>query len=336
VLAFERINLDSLDWEREGRNYPGRTIFQTPAWISFVAKTQNAEPVIAALRDGRETLGYFTGLIVRKFGVRILGSPFPGWTTSYMGLCLSSDVSQRRAVEALIGFAFQELRCVHFEIMDRNLSLDELRGLGLEHRIVTGFQIDLAQSEDALFARMSAACRRCIRKAEKNGIFIEEAHDIAFAEEYYAQLRDVFAKQSLVPPYSVGRVRELISSVHPTGMLLLLRARDSNGRCIASGIFPAMNDDMYFWGGASWRQDQPFRPNELIQWYAIKYWKQRGIRRYDMGGGGEYKRKYGGCEIAIPWFRKSKYNSISSLRDFARRFVKTRQLILGKWQNSSV
>src|SRR4029077_20026021 len=128
-------------------------------------KTQSAEPVVARLRNGEQTLGYFVGLIVRKFGLRILGSPFPGWTTSYMGLCLSPGTSRRLAVEALIHFAFQELRCVHLEIMDRNLYLDELSGLGMDHRLVKGFEIDLSQSEDLLFSRMSSACRRCIRKA---------------------------------------------------------------------------------------------------------------------------------------------------------------------------
>src|SRR5919197_146454 len=105
-------------------------------------------------------------------------------------------------------------------------------------------------------------------------------------------------------------------------MLLLLRARDATGRCIATGIFPAMNEMMYFWGGASWRDAQPLRPNELVQWYAVNYWKKRGIRRYDMGGGGEYKKKYGGTEIAVPWFRKSKYDTISSLRNLGQKVVK--------------
>jgi CelD/BcsL family acetyltransferase involved in cellulose biosynthesis len=334
MITFEKTFIDSR-WAEELEAFPDRTIFQTPAWLSFVAKTQNAEPVVAFLREGANTLGFFSGLIVHKFGLRILGSPFPGWTTSYMGLCLSPGISRRKAIEALMRFIFGELRCIHFEIFDRNLTLEELSGLNLGHRIVTGFELDLTQSEDALFSRMSSACRRCIRKAEKSAVSIEEAHDTGFADEYYSQLQDVFAKQSLVPSYGVDRVRELIRWIHPTGMLLLLRARDDNGRCIATGIFPAMNQTMYFWGGASWRQDQPLRPNELIQWYAINYWKQRGISRYDMGGGGEYKRKYGGSEIAVPWFRKSKYQSISSLRDVAQKFVKTRQSLLGKWQSAA-
>jgi hypothetical protein len=78
-----------------------------------------------------------------------------------------------------------------------------------------------------------------------------------------------------------------------------------------------MNGVMYFWGGASWRHHQLLRPNKAIQWYAMKIGKQKGLRTYDVGGGGEYKRKYGGSEIEVPWFRKSKYPWIRYLHDMA-------------------
>lgn len=332
MLKFERVDMDPGTWSAEIAKCPEHTVFQTHQWLSFVAKTQHAEPVIAALKEGQQIVGYFAGLIVRKFGLRILGSPLAGWTTSYMGLCLTAPTPRRMAVEALIRFAFEDLRCVHFEFMDRSLTLDDLNSLGFGHRIFAGFEVDLTQTEKQLLAKMSDSCRWSIRKAEKQKVFIEEAHDLKFADDYYAQLEDVFAKQSLVPTYGVERVRELIREVHPTGMLLLLRARNPEGRCIATGIFAATNRIAYFWGGASWRHYQSLRPNELIQWYAMKYWKGRGIRSYDMGGSGEYKRKYGGVEIYVPWVRKSKYRSLSHMRDIAQQLVRSRQRLSGKWK----
>jgi hypothetical protein len=304
------------------------TIYQTPAWLTFLSRTQHGELVVGALKEGQETIGLFTGLIVRKSGFRILGSPFPGWSTDYMGFALSDGTDRRQAIQALIDFAFQELGCVHLEMMDRNLTVMDLRGLGVQHRVYRGFEIDLTREENELFYNMTSACRRCIRKAEKEGILIEEAHDLVFADEYYAQLKDVFAKQSLVPTYGIERVRQLITHVHPTGQLLLLRARNRQGRCIATGIFPHMNGVMYFWGGASWRHYQLLRPNEAIQWTAMTIGKQKGLRTYDMGGGGEYKRKYGGCEIEVPWFRKSKYPWIRYLRDMAQQSHKMSQEFL--------
>jgi hypothetical protein len=326
---FERIDAhcDDSSYSIETRRI--ETIFQTPEWMLFISITQRGEPVVAALREGHRTIGYFSGVIVRKCGLKILGSPFTGWSTDYMGFALSPGVDRRRAVEALFHLAFRDLGCVHVEIMDRNLTLEDLAGIDIRYRIFRGFEIDLTRDENQLFVNMTSACRRCIRKAEKESVVVEEAHDLAFADEYYAQLQDVFAKQRLIPTYDVGRVRELITAVHPTGHLLLLRARDKQGRCVGTGIFLHMNGMMHFWGGASWRQYQSCRPNEAIQWHAMKIGKQMGLHAYDMGGGGEYKRKYGGREIEVPWFRKSKYKWIGHLRDMAQQSHRLRQQTLG-------
>ena len=335
MLRFERINIQCVDWDKVS-DFPGFTVFQTPSWLSFVAKTQHAEPIVAALKCGESTVGYFVGLLVRKFGLRILGSPFRGWTTSYMGLRLKPQVQPRLAMEALERFAFQSLRCVHLEVMDRDLTVKDVEGLDFDHNMYSSFEVDLTQTEEQLWENMSSACRRCIRKSGNKGVEIEESHDLAFADDYYAQLEDVFAKRSLVPPYSIDRVRQLIRLVSPTGALLLLRALRSDGRCVATGIFPALNGTMYFWGGASWRSDQILRPNEALQWYAVRYWRQRGIRRYDLGGGGRYKRKYGGKVIQVPWLRKSKSRSIRRMRSLAQFVVRGRQQLLGSWKHKTI
>ncbi len=145
AYAFERLDVRGGDWPAKIDSKQAGTIFQTPAWLEFLSKTQHGEPVIAALMEGRETFGYFTGLIVRKFGLRILGSPFRGWTTDYMGLALSAGAERRRAVQALIKFAFQELGCVHLEMLDRTLTVSDLGGLGVQYRLYRGFEIDLAR-----------------------------------------------------------------------------------------------------------------------------------------------------------------------------------------------
>jgi hypothetical protein len=180
-----------------------------------------------------------------------------------------------------------------------------------------------------LFAGMDSACRRCIRKAEKNGVRIEEARDLAFADEYYEQLVDVFAKQKLVPTYSIDRVRTLIKCLEPTGRVLLLRARDPKGKCIATGIFPGFNRIAEFWGNASFRSSQNLRPNELMHWHAMRYWKRRGVGIYDWGGEGKYKEKYGCAPHRVPWFTKSRFELISKLRDEAKKMFERKQKFLG-------
>src|SRR3546814_5106829 len=94
---------------------------------------------------------------------------------------------------------------------------------------ISGFASDLTLSEDALFARMASATRRCIRKAEREGVTVEEAAPAGFAAEFHAQLVELFARQGLMSTYSRERVEKLIVHVHPSGSLLILRARAPGG-----------------------------------------------------------------------------------------------------------
>ncbi len=324
MLTLERIALDNCDWLAMDA-LPDRVVFQTREWLEFVARTQGAEPVVAELRDGRSRVGWFTGLIVRRFGVRVLGSPFPGWTTGSMGFNLTADVPRREAVRALVRFAFDDLRCLHMELKDRWLIPDDVAGLQFSADSTVLLEIALDRDEEAIFDGMSSACRRAIRRSAKVGLQVEQAHGIGFADEYYAQLADVFAKQGLRPTYGVERVRELIRCLEPTGRLLLVRAVGPDGRPAATGIFPAMNGTAYFWGGASWRSEQLLRPNEAVFWYAMRHWRERGMLRLDMGGGGDYKRKYGPTESSVPFFRRSRFPGLQSLRRIARAAVALRQ-----------
>jgi hypothetical protein len=331
ITKMAKLRLIRVDYDQAPKleKFYDHTIFQTIQWLQFVSLTQNAEPVIAIIKDGNRTVGRFTGLMMKKYPCRILGSPFPGWTTSYMGFNLEASVSRVDALHALEDFAFRDLKCVHFEVMDRRLSVKEVQIAKYKYGIMTGCEIDLKKSEEKLFMDMTPACRRCIRKAEKSGVQIEMVKDLSFVDDYYAQLQDVFAKQKLVPTYGKERVQTLIEHLLPIEHLLLVRAISSEGTVIATGIFPAINDTMYFWGGANWRSYQILRPNEAIQWFAMCYWKQRGIAKYDMMGNGEYKRKYGGYEIAVPWVRKSKYRIFEQLRNGAKSIFAFKQRLLG-------
>lgn len=274
--------------------------------------------MIARLEDAGTTLGFFTGVLIKRMGFNILGSPFPGWTTPYMGLNLSPGVSRHVAVTALLPFVFHDLKCHHLEIADPYLDREDMLKLGFQVRKGQTFRSDLTLTEDELFANMDSACRRCIRKAAKSSVTIEEASGDGFAGEYYQQLLDVFAKQNLKPTYGQQRVESLIRRYHPTGDLLLLRARDAEGRCIATGIYPGFNKISFFWGNASLRQHQHVRPNEALHWHAMKHWKERGMEWHYWGNGGEYKRKYGGEEISFMEYRLSRGTMIAIARDTAK------------------
>jgi CelD/BcsL family acetyltransferase involved in cellulose biosynthesis len=330
MLTLHRVPFQDADWPRMDA-MPDRVVFQTREWLEFVATTQRAEPVLAVVHDGATDAGYFTGLLIKRFGVRILGSPFPGWATDYLGFNLATGVNRRAAAEALIRFAFGPLRALHVELCDRYLRPEDLHGSRFEidcsHRT---FVIDLTGDEADVFAHMTSACRRAVRKGVKVGVHVEVASGQSFADEYYEQLRAVFARQSLVPTYSVQLVRQLIRHLEGTDRLLLLRALDPDDRPIATSIFLAFNDTAHFWGGASVREHQILRPNEAMFWYAMRWAREKGCSTMDMGGGGEYKRRYGAQELRVPRFRCSRMPFLAVLRNAAEAMVDARQSLRGR------
>jgi len=166
MITLERILWDDVPWSTLDR-FEDRNVFQTRPWLNFIASTQGGEPVVAAVKDGGAVVGYFTGLLVRKFGVSILGSPFRGWTTVCMGFNLPPGYPRHEVLKALSSFAFQTLGCLHLEIVDRHLDRSGSSAQGFAARTLHTYEVDLTPPEDEMFMRVTGACRRCIRKAAR-------------------------------------------------------------------------------------------------------------------------------------------------------------------------
>jgi hypothetical protein len=313
ALSLRPVKLADVPWVELDR-YPDRTVFQTRPWLRFLELTQRARPVVAEVRRGSTGIGWFTGAMISRLGLRVLGSPLRGFTTSYMGFNLPPGEDRAALLAPLRDFAFRELQCIHCEVMDRHMPTFDGVPLGYVQSTLDGYEVDLTSPKELILSRMNQARRHAVRRAPRNGVTVEIARGKDFADEFYDQIIDVFAKQKLPPPYPKSRLYHLIEAMEDSGSLLMVRARGPNGQPIATAISPGFNRSAYFWMGASWRAHQKLLPNEAIQWFIMNYWKERGIERYDMGGGGLYKSKYGGAPISVPWLRVSRFRALENVR----------------------
>jgi CelD/BcsL family acetyltransferase involved in cellulose biosynthesis len=330
ATGIERMPYEPRTWDEVIARYPDAEVFHSTAWLAFLTATQRAEPVVAIVRQGDRPVGHFVGAIVRRYGIRILGSPLPGWGTQVMGFLLEPDADRRGAAEALIDFAFGVLGCMHLELADRGLTADDMSGSG--YRVETGrtFVVDLQPSEDRLLSNLDADARRKIRRALGQGLRSEVAVDEGFADEFYGYQRAIFARQGLVPTYDVERVRQLIRHVLPSGQLLLMRILDPHGNTIAAGIVLGGRRTAVMWGIGYDRTNAEFHPIELLWWDVLRYWREHGSLRFDLGGGGEYKKKYGGPERPTFHFSRSRYAGLRYGRDGIRRLVAAKSMIAGR------
>jgi hypothetical protein len=306
MISFERLNINNVDWEKV---YASRSvnIFQTLPWINYLTEIQNVQPIMAAVKSDGQMLGYYTGFITNKFGLKILGSPFRGWTTYFMGFNLAPEASYHDVLQAFPKFAFDELGCQYFEIIDPQVNQDNCGGLPYRIERLPWFALDLSGNEETIFAKLTGDCRRRIRRANDDGIVIEEAHDAGFVDDYYRQFQDVMSKKSMVPTYKIDSVRKLIDYFTPTGNLILLRARNADGECVATEICLALNQTGVGWGAASWRQYQYLHPNEILLWQAMKALHARGVKYFHLGGESEeFKRKFGAQDAQLYRLRKAR------------------------------
>ncbi len=329
-LVIERVAYEPSAWETDLRRYPDAEVFHSAGWLSFLAASQGAEPVLAVVRDRERLVGHFVGAIVWRFGIKILGSPLRGWGTESMGFLLEPGVDRVAAAAALVPFAFRKLGCLHVELTDRHLSSEGMAGSGYSMTVGRSFIVDLRPPEDEIFGRLHSKTRQYVRLAERNGLRAELATDLGFADEFYEQLREVFARQGLVPPYGVERVRQLIQCVEPTGQLLLLRIRRPSGETLATGIAVGRNQVAINWGAALPRAHASEHPMQLYWWEAMRYWRSRGALSYDMGGGGQYKDKYGSVDTPAFSFHRSRFAILHAGRAAVRTLFVARQSIAGR------
>ena len=312
-MEFHRLAAAEIDWPALDV-FEDRIFSQRRPWLEFIKSFVNGDIVVAELRDLGTTLGYFTGIRSRVYGIPVLGSPFRGWLTHDIGFNLAADVPRGDVLEALERFAFKRLGCLQLEVADRHLATDAGTGLGFQLRLRPSHLSDLTGSEATLCARLSSSTRWSIRQAERNGLRVEIAGPAGFADEYYRQFTELCARQGRRPPYPIERVRRLIELCHGSGGLLLARVRHPDGRSIATGIYLGFNKVSHFWGNGSLGADQRLRPNEALHWFAMRYWKQRGMAVHDWGGADAYKEKYG-CTVRVtPLFRKSRYRLLERAR----------------------
>lgn len=328
-VVLERIGYYPAAWEAAISGHPDLEVFHGAAWLEFLAQSQHAEPVVAVVRVGANPVGYFVGAIVRRYGVRILGSPLRGWTTQSMGFLLPDGFDRRGVADALVPFAFRDLRCSHVELADRHLTAEQMVGSHYVRESGRSFQIDLDVPEDKVFAAMRRTTRQEIRKAGRAGVRVEIASDDEFAVEFHRFLTAIFARQGLAPTYNLERVRCLIGALRGSSQILMLRATSPSGSTLGTSISVGRNRTAVAWGMAFDRDNQDYHAIDLLWWETIRYWKLAGALVFDLGGGGDYKAKYGGREIPSHAFHRSRYALLRYGRSSVRRVLYARQALTG-------
>lgn len=320
-------DISDFDWDSIVKKYSKATVFHLSCWHQVLNSSISGRVIRFKILKDDETFGYWCGVLLKKFGIKIFGSPLPGSGTDYMYPLLTKKLSANELFVACHQWA-KNTGVVHIELGGEIFTENLLKKKGYNLRPMCTYRVDLLFDESVLWQNIKPTMRNKIRKAKKNGVIVSPDNTKEFASRYFDMLKFVFRRQGLVPTYSLDRVEKIIKILSNSGNIVNFTAwKDSEP--LSTIILLKYDKTLYFWGGASYKSAYAFGANDIIHWYAFLYALNEGFSVYDTCGGGDYKKKFGGELINLP----AGYLSLNPIFYFARNValasINTKQKFLG-------
>jgi hypothetical protein len=186
-----------------------------------------------------------------------------------------------------------------------------LARFGFEIKSVPAKVVDLTQTEAALWKEFRKGCKSAVKKAQREGVCISSASDLAEVEIFSAlhaeTMRSVGAR-----PRPAGHFRRLWSTLSPAGHCEVLLARLASGIPIAGIMTMSWKGATYYHAAASAQTHRDAGGNTLLVHEAILRSRARGDQTFHLGPTprreqvdektylvGRFKNQFGGLEV--PW-----------------------------------
>jgi lipid II:glycine glycyltransferase (peptidoglycan interpeptide bridge formation enzyme) len=177
--------------------------------------------------------------------------------------------------------------------------------------------LQVPSQKELLWKGLSKGCRGAIRKAESDGVEVEEVFDRTFFEIYLDMAEDVYSRYRRPPSFALEFYQALWDALRPCGTIRVLAARRKQ-EVVAAAIF-LMHREVrraYYMDGVSYLRHRQLYASNLIQWTMLQELLQSGYEAYDMVGADHagirrFKLSFGGLLRAhdyvyrarTPWAR---------------------------------
>jgi hypothetical protein len=288
-------SLDIEIWREFVERHPQGNIFHTPEMFQVFAKVKGYRPALWATMDNHNqvlalllpvNISLNEGLL-RKLTSRavVYGSILcaPG-SEGREGLKFLLQAYRRKMQGRIL---FTELRNLS-DLSDLQPILNESEFSFEEYM---NFLINLDQSEDILWQKISKSGRQSVRTSNNKGTIIEEVTDRRQLLVAYQLLKNVYARVQ-VPLTHFSLFEAAYDILAPLEMFKIFLARV--GEKYISTCFILMYKGIIIdWYAGSDRTFASSSAGELIIWRILQWGKENGFHKFDFGGGGKLSEEYG-------------------------------------------
>lgn len=293
--------LDDPSWDERVNQLPGATFFHSSSWAAVLKNTYGFRPC------------YFTQEHDNRLEALLPMLEVDSWLTGRRGISLPFTDACGPACEDASSFRSLYKTAVRHGSVRQWKYLEcrggkELLSEATPSTSYVNHLLPLVPDIGKLHRAYAESVRRAIRKAEKSQVTIEFSRELHAIKVFYSLLC-LTRKRHGVPPQPLRFFEQIHKNVMLAGKGWVVLARHL-GRPIAAGIFFHFGKQAFFKFGASDKQNQQLRGNNLVMSRAIEWYAQNGFTSFDFGrtaphnqGLRHFKLGWGAIERTVDYMR---------------------------------
>lgn len=274
---------------------PAGNIFHTPEMSRVFERAAGYQPQLWAAVDaeGRPLA------LLAPAEIAVLGGPLRRLTTravAYGSVLVAPGAAGREALTPLLA-AYRRAagrRALFTEL--RNLSdmtewRPALEAGGFIYEGHLNFLIDLARPAGVVWQGIRDNARRNIKKAQREGVTVEEVTEPAQVPVAYEILQNVYRRLQ-VPLADRSLFEAAFEILQPRGMFKIMLAQVAGQPAGVMTLLLHQGTIIYWYTGVD-KAFSAHRANDLLVWWALEWGSRNGYRTFDFGGGGKPDEEYG-------------------------------------------
>ncbi len=261
-------------WNERLFNFSEANIFHTSNWAKVLSKTYGYIPrYIVSFNEGKLAslmpLMHINSFITGKRGVSL---PF----TDVCPVLAVKDEDKR----ILWGKALELAEVYQWKYIETRSGLFFDSTIPVSTQFYE-HQVNLQSGPEVLFQKMKSSTRRNIRRAEQSEVCIKHEHSLEAMKIFY-HLHSITRKRHGMPIQPWAFFKNIWKYILQDNHGFLSMAYYAN-KPVASNVYFHFSQNALYKFGASDLGFQHVRPNDLIQWNAIKHFQSLGFRTLNLG-----------------------------------------------------
>jgi hypothetical protein len=303
TIEFEIINpLNYKGWDDLVLSKRGYSIFHSSAWAKVLHESYGYKPL------------YFTLINSGKMDALIPFMEVKNMFTSKKGVSLPfSDycvpiIPERNGFGGIFTVLIEygkKLGWKSIEIRNGNIFAQDLPPAAYYYQHTLDLSIN---NDEQIFSNFRGSTKRNIKKAGREGANVTICDSLNSINEFY-QLNCQTRKEHGLPPqpyYFFKKIYEHIISKR-LGFVVLA---SYNNKVIAGAVYFHFGTNALYKYGASMKEYQNLRANNLVMWKTIKWYSQNGYKSFSFGrtepenhGLLQFKEGWGAKEEIIKYYK---------------------------------